>query len=156
MYLHQDAPQITAVPPTETTPPPTEPKPADAMPPTTVLTPAEPVVAPPVEHDTTAGNLIAMPTPDSTVEPEPPAEPPPPRVVSHEGVVRRTLSIQAPTPYALVNPATGKTVNYLYSPTTNLDLSLYRGLRIVVTGEESLDTRWSTPVVNIRRIHVLE
>ena len=86
-----------------------------------------------------------------------PGEPAPPRVVSHEGVVRRTWSIQAPTPYALVDPTTGRTVNYLFTTSTNLDLSRYRGLRIIVTGEEGLDERWkNTPVLTIQRIHVLE
>jgi hypothetical protein len=38
-----------------------------------------------------------------------------------------------------------------------LDLSRYKGLHIVVTGEEGLDRRWrNTPVITIQRILVLE
>ncbi len=84
-------------------------------------------------------------------------EPPPPRVVAHEGVVRSTWSIQSPTRFALVNPDTGRTINYLYTTSTNLDLGNYKGLRIVVTGEEGLDDRWkTTPVLTIQRIQVIE
>lgn len=84
-------------------------------------------------------------------------EPLPPRIVSHEGVVRSSWSVQAPTPYILVNPATSKTINYLYTTSTNLNLANYKGLRIVVTGEEALDSRWkSTPVLTIQRIQVIE
>ncbi len=84
-------------------------------------------------------------------------EPPPPRVVAHEGVVRSAWSIQSPTRFALVNPDTGRTINYLYTTSTNLDLGNYKGLRIVVTGEEGLDDRWkTTPVLTIQRIQVIE
>jgi len=106
----------------------------------------------------TVGSPTLLPAePSSVTQPPPVSEPPPPRVVTHEGVVKTTVSIQAPTPYALVNPETGRTVNYLLSPTTNLDLGLYKGLRIVVNGEEGLDSRWTnTPVITIKRIHVVE
>lgn len=80
-----------------------------------------------------------------------------PRIVSHEGVVRSSWSIQAPSPFLLVNPRTGATINYLYTTSTNLDLRKYKGLRIVVTGEEGLDARWkNTPVLTIQRIQVLD
>ncbi|MCX7867565.1 SH3 domain-containing protein [Limisphaera sp. VF-2] len=79
------------------------------------------------------------------------------RVVTREGRVRRTFSIQAPSRYALVDLETGRTMNYLYTTATNLDLSRYIGLTIRVTGEEGLDPRWkATPVLTIRRIQVLE
>ena len=68
-----------------------------------------------------------------------------------------TVSIQAPTRYALVSPETRKTINYLYTTSTNLDLSQYKGMRIIVKGEEGLDERWrNTPVITIHEIHVLE
>ena len=51
-----------------------------------------------------------------------------------------------PTKFELFDPASGRTVDYLYTTTTNLDLSHYKGLRIIVTGEEGLDERWgNTP-----------
>ncbi len=84
-------------------------------------------------------------------------EPTPPRIVSHEGVVRTTMNIQSPTKYVLVDPASGKLVNYLYTTSTNLNLREYKGRRIIVTGEEGLDKRWeNTPVITIERIRVLE
>jgi uncharacterized protein YgiM (DUF1202 family) len=96
-------------------------------------------------------------TPEPEPEPEPSDEPPPPRIVQREGIVKGTVSIQAPTRFALVSTDTGRTINYLYTTSTNLDLSRYKGLHIVVTGEEGLDRRWrNTPVITIQRILVLE
>lgn len=86
-----------------------------------------------------------------------PSEPLPPRIVAHEGVVRTTWNVQSPTKFALFDPATGRMINYLYTTSTNLNLANYKGLRIVVTGEEGLDERWkNTPVLTIQRIQVLE
>jgi hypothetical protein len=80
-----------------------------------------------------------------------------PRIVEREGIVRRTFSIIAPTSFELVNPDTGRTVNYLYTSSKELDLSRYKGLHIIVTGEEALDERWkNTPVITIQKIQVLD
>jgi hypothetical protein len=82
--------------------------------------------------------------------------PPPPRVVTHEGNVRRSVSIVAPTYFELYDLANEKAINYLFSNTTNLNLSRYNGLKISVTGEEGLDPRWrQTPVLTIQKIYVL-
>ena len=82
--------------------------------------------------------------------------PPPPRVATHQGYVRPSLSLIAPTAYELYDPVSGKTINYLYSPTTNLDLSRYNGTEIIVTGQEGLAARWkSTPVMTVQRIYVV-
>jgi hypothetical protein len=84
-------------------------------------------------------------------------EPPPPRIVEHEGVVRGSFSIQAPTKYQLVSIDTKQPINYLYTTSTNLDLSRYKGMHIIVTGEEALDARWkNTPVITIQKITVLD
>jgi uncharacterized protein YgiM (DUF1202 family) len=84
-------------------------------------------------------------------------EPLPKRVVLREGIVRGTFSIQAPTHYELISPGNGKTIDFLYTTSPHLDLSRYKGLKIVVTGEESLDDRWgNTPVITIQKIQVLE
>lgn len=84
-------------------------------------------------------------------------EPLPPRIVQREGIVRGTVSIQAPTKFALYNPDNLRAINYLYTSSTNLDLSRYKGLRIIVTGEEGLDERWkNTPVITIQQIRVIE
>jgi uncharacterized protein YgiM (DUF1202 family) len=80
-----------------------------------------------------------------------------PRVVQREGIVRSFTSIQAPSFYKLVSVDNGKTINYLHTTTTNLDLGRYVGLHIVATGEESLDERWpNMPVLTLKRIIVLE
>ena len=72
-------------------------------------------------------------------------------------MVRGTFSIQAPTHFELVSPDTGRIINYLYTTSVQLDLSRYKGLRIIVTGEEGLDERWrNTPVITIQKIQVLD
>jgi hypothetical protein len=84
-------------------------------------------------------------------------EPLPPRIVQREGVVRGTTSIQAPSRFALVSPENGRNIDYLHTTSEELDLRRYKGLRIVVTGEESLDERWgNTPVLEIQKIQVVE
>ena len=115
--------------------------------------PAEAAAVPPVPAEPVA--VAPEPAP-ATAEPAP-EEPLPKRIVQHEGIVRNTWSIQAPTPYALVSPDTGETINYLYTTSTNLNLKRYKGLKIIVTGEEGLDARWrNTPVITIQKIHVVE
>lgn len=105
----------------------------------------------------------AIPAPEvAPAEPAPPAapvadEPAPKRIVQREGLVRGTVSIQAPTPFGLVNPDNLRLIDYLYTTSTNLDLSRYKGLRIIVTGEESLEERWgNTPVLTIQKIQLLD
>jgi uncharacterized protein YgiM (DUF1202 family) len=152
-YLMQEAPAPTP-PPAEAVPIRTEPEPAP-----TIVADAQQVIPPPTDLITAPAPVTpTIPEIAPAPEPEPAVEEPlPERIVSHEGVVRGTVSIQAPTPYALVAPDTGVLVNYLYTTSTNLDLSRYKGLRIVVTGEEALDKRWkNTPVITIQRILVLE
>jgi len=112
------------------------------------------LVVPPVDEPNTNDVVNAVAT--TPANPEDTELPPPPRIVSHEGVVRPTVSIQAPTIYEIWDPKTRMTINYLHSPSTNLDLSLYKNLRIVVTGEESLDARWKTPVITIERIQLVD
>ena len=84
-------------------------------------------------------------------------EPPPPRIVQREGIVRGMTSIQAPSGFVLISPENGRNIDYLYTTSQELDLRRYKGLRIIVTGEESLDERWgNTPVLTIQRIQVVE
>jgi hypothetical protein len=76
--------------------------------------------------------------------------------VSREGIVKRSVSIQAPTWFVLESPQTGRTINYLYTPTTNVALRGFFGQRVIVTGEEGLDERWPhTPVINVDSIEVV-
>jgi uncharacterized protein YgiM (DUF1202 family) len=84
-------------------------------------------------------------------------EPLPPRIVQREGIVRGTVSIQAPTHFELISPENNKVIDYLYTSSPELDLRRYKGLRIIVTGEEGLDERWrNTPVLTIQRIQVID
>ena len=166
-YLQQEAPVVAAAPTPTPTPAPAPtptPTPAPAPEPAPTPTPVveqQPVTPPPVVAQTTTTEPPA-PTPTPTPAPAPapapaPVEPAGPRIVSHEGVVRGSWSIQAPSPFSLVNPQTGATINYLYTTSTNLDLRRYKGLHIIVTGEEGLDERWkNTPVLTIQRIQVVE
>lgn len=125
-----------------------------------------PIAAPPTEPPTTptpaateAVTNAATEVASTPTEPTAPAadEPPPKRVVQREGLVRGTFSIQAPTKFALISPDNGRTIDYLYTTSPNLDLRRYKGLRIIVTGEEGLEERWgNTPVITIQKIQVLE
>jgi hypothetical protein len=158
------------------TPPPVTPTEPVAPPPVTPVAPVEPVapaqpVTPTVEVKPPETN--APPTAPTApvqvpeVKPEPPAEPPavvtpPPeevtlkRVVSREGYVRNTVSIQAPSYFKLESLDTRKTVNYVFSPTTNILMRDFFGKRIIVTGEEVLDERWpNTPVINVESIRTV-
>lgn len=128
----------------------------EAAPPVTTTVAETPTVAAPPTESATPPPANAVPV--ATAEPEPMVDtnPPPPRVATHEGYVRPSVSIIAPTAYELYDPATSTTINYLYSSTTNLDLSHYNGAQIVVTGEEGLAARWgSTPVLTVQRIFVV-
>jgi hypothetical protein len=70
------------------------------------------------------------------------------KIVSREGILKGSVSIQAPTYYELRSLDTGKTIDYVFSPSTNLLLKEFKGKRIIVTGEELLDERWqNTPVL---------
>jgi uncharacterized protein YgiM (DUF1202 family) len=144
-FLKQEAPGTTpAAPPTPTTV--TEPPvvaTAAAEPPATTPTTAEPAAM---------TNATTEPPAQPVAE-----EPPPKRIVQREGLVRGLVSIQAPTSFSLINPENGRTMDYLYTSSPNLDLRRYKGLRIIVTGEEALDDRWgNTPVITIQKIQVVE
>lgn len=161
IYLKQDATAIAAaatVEPAKIDAPVIEPASTNVI---TDVEPAVPatvdatVAAAPVSSDLEAflaGTTNAVVEPEMEVE-----EPLPPRVVMREGVVSGATSIQAPSYYSLRGLDTGRTINYLHSTSTNVHLGRYMNLRIVVTGEESLDERWpNTPVLTIQRIQVVE
>lgn len=177
-YLKQEAPEAAAIASSEAvTPPPTASVPEAPM--TTNAVPAQPEIAvapaeapaapapaetPAVTNapaelaaTTNAATEMAATTNEPAATPAAADEPPPKRIVEREGIVRGTFSIQAPTHFELYSPDTGKTLDYLYTSSPNLDLRRYKGLRIVVTGEEGLDDRWgNTPVITIQKIQVLE
>ena len=145
------APAIVAAPKTEpvtpiaTNPPPqiaeVATAPAPAAPASPVATPA-PVPATPETPATPAVTPApAEVLPDAAIEKVK-------KIVSREGVLKGSVSIQAPTYYELRSLDTGKTIDYVFSPSTNLVLKQLKGKRIIVTGEELLDERWqNTPVL---------
>jgi uncharacterized protein YgiM (DUF1202 family) len=170
MYLKQEAaPAIAPTPPAPpvietpvvttpvvTTPPPTTSTVAEAPPIVTQppVAPVAPVVdtnasvaaTTPVVTDTNAAASVV----DTNLPP------PPPRVVSHEGYVRPSVSLVAPTFYELYDTESGNAINYLYSTSTNLDISRYNNYDIIVTGEEGMSPRWKdTPVITIQKIYVV-
>ena len=105
-------------------------------------------------------NAVAMVTPPTNAIPVVASDEEtnlPPRIVTHEGIVHPVRSIIAPTYYQLDDQVSGREINYLYTTTTNLDISHYKGLHVIVTGEESLAARWKdTPLLTIQRIQVVE
>jgi hypothetical protein len=138
-----------------------------STPPATAVAEAAPIVpattetpaTPPTTEPPAVTNAPTESATTTTNEPAPAVaeEPPPKRIVDREGVVRGTFSIQAPTKFALISPDNGHTIDYLYTTSPNLDLRRYKGLRIIVTGEEGLEERWgNTPVITIQKIQVLE
>ncbi len=175
-YLKQEEATMVASNPTPT-PPPVTPTPTP-VPPEPAPTPAHvadnsqvappPAGAPPAPTPAPAPVPTPPPAPAVTdnTTPPPPAvttpppestEPPPPRIVQREGIVRGMTSIVAPSPFVLINVENRKDMDYLYTTSPNLDLRRYKGLRIIVTGEEGLDDRWpNMPVLTIQRIQVVE
>lgn len=131
-------------PPPTRTPPPGSPRRAPAVRPGVASLPAVvPAPAPPP-----AVREVEVPSLEA-VEPPPAA----PRIVQREGVVRTTLSIQAPTQFELRATDTGRRLNYLWPAATNIDFRPFRGTRVRVTGEEHLEPRWPvTPMIRVDRI----
>ncbi len=131
------------------TPPPATPETVN-VPPTIVQ--LQPGGAPP--------SAPAVPLVTPTLPPMAPAvddTPPPPRIVQREGVVGGAVSIQAPSHYQLESLENGKVMDYLYTTSTNLVMSRYFGLTVLVTGEEGLDERWpNIPVITIQKIQQVE
>jgi uncharacterized protein YgiM (DUF1202 family) len=144
------APAMTQAAPANPPPAPATETHAVVVPPPGNVQPAQPMTA--SAESGTAGMGMTE-TPGSLVVN---TNPPPPRVATHEGYVRSSVSPVAPTAYELYDPATGNAINYLNSPTKNLDLSRYDGTRIIVTGEEGLAARWGgTPVMTVQRIYLV-
>jgi len=149
-YLKQEPPGATPTAPSEPAPAPTTVAEAPA-----VATP--PTEAPAATAPAEAQAATNAPVPEAQAPAPVVEEPPPKRIVQREGIVRGTVSIQAPTRFELVSPDNSRPIDYLFTTSHDLDLSRYKGMRIIVTGEEALDERWqNTPVITIQRIQVLE
>jgi len=153
-FLKQEAPGTAPATPTEPPPTPTtvaETAPVAAVPADAPATNA-PATTPAETNAVAATPATTNATPASAAD-----EPPPKRIVQREGLVRGTFSIQAPTHFELVSTDNGRTIDYLYTTSTGLDLRRYKGLRIIVTGEEGLEERWgNTPVLTIQKIQVVD
>jgi uncharacterized protein YgiM (DUF1202 family) len=149
-FLKQEAPGSAPVASTE---PAAEPS-SVTEPPAVAAAPTEPPAVStnaPTELPGVTNELASA----STNAPAEPAveEPPPKRIVQREGVVRGTGSIQAPTKFGLYSLQNNRLIDYLYTTSQELDLRRYKGLHIVVTGEEGLEERWgNTPVITIQKI----
>lgn len=134
-------------PPVISTPPPIIPNaPTNAAPAVApAVTNTEVSTQPPPQSDETAKTAASSTTP----------EPVPKRIVRREGVVRSTKSIQAPTYFELVSPETRKVINYLHADEVGISLKDFKGKKIVVTGEENIDSRWpKTPLIQIDTIEL--
>jgi uncharacterized protein YraI len=145
---------------------------APSVPPVVVIPPVEPAELTTVSNDaplvagtTDVANTNMLIEPNPTIAENSTGEAPPavieevwvPRTVSHEGIVKPTISIQAPSKYGLHSAENNKLINYLHSPTAELEMSRYSGKHIIVTGQEGLDERWmKTPVLTIQKIYVVK
>ena len=78
----------------------------------------------------------------------------PVRIVTREGIVRRTLDIQSPTGYVLEHLDSGKKINYLVlDEQVALKLNWFVGKQVLVSGEEALDARnTNTPVLLVNTL----
>jgi hypothetical protein len=145
-------PPVVGADPVVNTPPPATPvvaTPPIAVPP--VVEPG-PIAASPSENVIKPSPQPAIPAGPPKVDPDEDVK----RVVTREGIVKRSVSIQAPTYFVLENLGNGKTINYLYSPSTNLVLKDFWGKRVMVSGEEELDERWpSTPVITVDKLETV-
>jgi uncharacterized protein YgiM (DUF1202 family) len=153
-------PQVP-MPPVETAP---ETTPANVPPATTTVPEAPPIISqpqpapapeinpvPPAPENNTNVTMVVDPNVPPVIDPNAP------RIVTHEGRVRSSISLVAPTYYELYNPTTMVPVDYLHSSTTNLNLALYNGFQIIVTGQEAMDARWKdTPVLTVQKIYVVD
>lgn len=146
---------------TRTTPTPVAPAP----PPFTVVNPNPPIVPaqPPVDPTPPAIAPPPAAAPPGLVAVVRPTPPPPPeeplikRVVIREGIVRSSVSVQAPTHFIMCSLQNNKTINYVYSSSTNILVKDFVGQRVVVTGEEGLDERWpNTPVIDVETIQAVK
>jgi SH3-like domain-containing protein len=115
---------------------------------------AEPKPAPPPPQVQNTAMLLQPAAP--AVKTAPVEEPRLRRIVRREGIVRSTVSLQAPTYYELLAPENRKTINFLHTDKLDVDLDKYRGRQIIVTGEEVVDSRWpKTPVIEVETLELI-
>ena len=104
----------------------------------------------------------AQPTPQpavtapQTTPPAPTDTTPPKRIVSREGLVVISRSIQAPTSYSLENQESRRIVNFLHSESDDINLKRFAGKKVIISGEELIDQRWiNIPIIEVEKIDVV-
>jgi uncharacterized protein YgiM (DUF1202 family) len=115
---------------------------------------AEPAAAPATSPapDSATG---ALPAPAPGPTPAISTAPPPPRIVTREGFVRRTYNIQSPSEYELRDIQSGRLTEYL-EPNPGLNFKIFVGTRVSVTGQEGMDSRWPrTPVLQVQNVELM-
>ena len=116
---------------------------------------------PPSSQPGPAGTISPSPTVTAAPAPQPtPAAPtetaPPKRIVSREGTVVVSRSVQAPTKYALESRESRRTINYLHSESEEINLKKFAGKKVIVAGAELLDQRWTnTPILEVDQVQVV-
>lgn len=128
--------------------------PVDEPPSTTQALESETAPAAPIDPTAAATTPSATPPPPAAAAAQPEADTR--RIVSREGRVIISRSIQAPTDYALESLDTRRTINYLHSEDLGVNLKVYAGRKVIVTGEELMDKRWArTPIVEVESIRLV-
>jgi uncharacterized protein YgiM (DUF1202 family) len=157
LLTHIETPsQVVVPPPVVSTPTPAPTPTAVENNPNIAAASGAPVTGTP---STTPTPSPVPPVPVAPVAPAPAAadEPLPERIVEREGIVGGAVSIQAPSHFELRSLDNGNVMDFLYTPSTNVQLKLYKGRTVHVTGPEELDERWqNTPVLTIRKIQVVQ
>lgn len=136
--------------PSITNPKPVQPAEVAVTPKPEVATPAKPEVPTPAKPVQIAKVNPNLPAPTLTK----PKNDKPVRIVTREGIVRRTLDIQSPTGYVLEHLDSGKKINYLVlDEQVALKLNWFVGKQVLVSGEEALDARnANTPVLLVNTL----
>ncbi|HTH49885.1 MAG TPA: SH3 domain-containing protein [Candidatus Limnocylindria bacterium] len=149
--------QPVPTPTVESTPPPATPAPAvvaTATPaPETKPEPAAPVPSKPRKKLRYQEPLRSVPDDKEFMAAgEPDSKP---REVLREGLVGPTWSVQAPGYHELMSLDKEGKMDYLISETPDIDLTKYRGLHVLLSGEEWRDSRWRTPLLKVKSIQVV-
>ena len=150
---------VAVIPPTNSPDKPVDPAPVPVSPnPAAVIITNELVKVPaadPVVAPVAAPENVVVAVPIRGNSPMVATPPPKKRIVIREGVVKRTVSIQAPTYYELESKESGRIIVYLHPKNPELKLKPFQGARVFVTGEEYLDERWPrTPILDIDTIEL--
>ena len=126
-----------------------EPKPPVVEPPPLVVVP--PPVTPPAAVLPAASNITVAAAADAATNAV--EEILPKRIVTREGLLQGSVSIQAPSYFELRSPETHRIIDYVFTADTNIVLKKFKGMKVLLVGEESLDERWPhTPVLTVESV----